>query len=94
MYHNRFFLALTVDKNTTKFKEWLDIASLVELKPNTDVIDVLGYFAYETVREVGHSLTVVHPQREWWLPYSWGQIKHLDSEINTDNVYGLIPTSF
>jgi len=56
VYHNRFFLALTVDKNTTKFKEWLDIASLVELKPNTDVIEVLGYFAYESVREVGHSL--------------------------------------
>lgn len=67
MCHNRFFLAPTVDKNITTFKEWLDIASLVELKPNTDVIEVLGYYAYETVREVGHSLTVVHSQREWWL---------------------------
>ena len=57
-----FCLVLTVDKNTAKFKEWLDVGSLVELKPNSDVIEVLGFFAYETVREVGQSLPVVRPQ--------------------------------
>ena len=51
-----FCLVLTVDKNTAKFKEWLDVGSLVELKPNSDVIEVLGFFAYETVREVRRSV--------------------------------------
>lgn len=41
-------LMLLLDKNTTKFKEWLGI----EQKPNQEVVEVFGYLAYETVREV------------------------------------------
>ena len=41
------------DKNTTKFKEWLDIAKLIpSYKPSQGVIELFGYLAYETVQEV------------------------------------------
>lgn len=40
------------EKNRAKFKEWLDIGSIVDTKPNQDVIEVIGYLAYETVHEV------------------------------------------
>lgn len=37
-----------LDKSTSKFKDWLGI----EQKLNQEVIEVFGYLAYETVREV------------------------------------------
>lgn len=41
-----------VDKKAGKFKEWLDCASLIDMKPNTPVMDVFSYLAYETVGQV------------------------------------------
>lgn len=35
-----------------KFKEWLKIDSYSELKPTQDMMEVLSYLAYDTVREV------------------------------------------
>ena len=41
------------DKNTAKFKEWLDINTLIpSYKPSQAVIELFGYLAYETVQEV------------------------------------------
>lgn len=42
-----------VDKKAGKFKEWLDCTSLIDMKPNTPVMDVFSYLAYETVGQVG-----------------------------------------
>lgn len=40
------------DKKAGKFKEWLKIGSYSELKPTQEVVEVLSYLAYDTVREV------------------------------------------
>ena len=41
-----------VDKKAGKFKEWLDCASLIDLKPNTPVMEIFSFLAYETVAQV------------------------------------------
>ena len=41
------------DKKAGKFKEWLDCASLIDMKPNTPVMEVFSFLAYETVGQVG-----------------------------------------
>ncbi|XP_020632506.1 transcription initiation protein SPT3 homolog isoform X2 [Orbicella faveolata] len=40
------------NKKAGKFKEWLDCASLIDMKPNTPVMDVFSYLAYETVGQI------------------------------------------
>ena len=40
------------DKKAGKFKEWLDCTSLIDMKPNTPVMDVFSFLAYETVGQV------------------------------------------
>jgi hypothetical protein len=49
----------TLDKKAGKFKEWLDYSNLTDLKPNTPVMEVFSYLAYETVGQV-HSLLSHH----------------------------------
>ena len=44
------------DKKPVKFKEWLKIGSHSELKPNQELIEVLSYLAFETVREVSRKV--------------------------------------
>ena len=48
----------TPDKNTAKFVEWLDLGSLTDFKLSQEVIEVFGYLAYETVREVRQRRTI------------------------------------
>jgi len=40
------------NKKAGKFKEWLDCASLIDMKPNTPVMDVFSFLAYETVGQI------------------------------------------
>ncbi|XP_073254978.1 transcription initiation protein SPT3 homolog isoform X1 [Porites lutea] len=40
------------NKKAGKFKEWLDCASLIDMKPNTPVMEVLSFLAYETVGQI------------------------------------------
>lgn len=46
----------SVDKNTTKFGEWLHLNSLVDTKLSQEVIEVFGYLAYEIVKDVSSQL--------------------------------------
>ncbi|XP_006813301.2 transcription initiation protein SPT3 homolog [Saccoglossus kowalevskii] len=39
-------------KKASKFKEWLDCSHLVDIKPNPLAMEVLSYFAYETVAQI------------------------------------------
>ncbi len=48
----------SLEKNASKFKEWLGIGSIVDLKPNQEVTEVIGYLAYETVREASNHLSL------------------------------------
>ena len=41
-----------LDKKAGKFKEWIDCSSLIDMKPNTPVMEVFSYLAYETVAQV------------------------------------------
>ena len=43
---------LSSDKNVGKFREWLSLQSATGQRPGHDVMEVLGYLAYDTVREV------------------------------------------
>lgn len=56
LHHSRrwgyWLLLSTAEKNTQKFIEWLDLSSLTDFKLSQEVIEVFGYLAYETVREV------------------------------------------
>ncbi|XP_074625754.1 transcription initiation protein SPT3 homolog isoform X4 [Acropora palmata] len=40
------------NKKAGKFKEWLDCASLIDLKPNTPVMEIFSFLAYETVAQI------------------------------------------
>ncbi|CAH3035361.1 unnamed protein product [Pocillopora meandrina] len=40
------------NKKAGKFKEWLDCASLIDMKPNTPVMEVFSFLAYETVGQI------------------------------------------
>lgn len=51
-YKNQDSFCYLLDKKAGKFKEWLDCASLIDMKPNTPVMDVFSYLAYETVGQV------------------------------------------
>lgn len=42
-----------------KFKDWILSGASIEIKPNAFALEVLSYFAYETVAEVGH-LSGIH----------------------------------
>ena len=52
------------DKKAGKFKEWLKIGSHSELKPNQELIEVLSYLAFETVREVSRKVVKYWNQSE------------------------------
>ena len=51
------------DKKAGKFKEWLMIGSHSEPKPTQELIEVLSYLAFETVREV--SRKVIHSIKDY-----------------------------
>lgn len=40
------------NKKAGKFKEWLDCASLIDMKPNTPVMEIFSFLAYETVGQI------------------------------------------
>ncbi|RMX54548.1 hypothetical protein pdam_00004566 [Pocillopora damicornis] len=40
------------NKKAGKFKEWLDCASLIDMKPNTPVMEVFSFLAYEIVGQI------------------------------------------
>ena len=46
------YLFFVADKKAGKFKEWLDVSSLIEVKPSGGVMEILSYMAYETVGQV------------------------------------------
>ncbi|XP_062511607.1 transcription initiation protein SPT3 homolog isoform X2 [Corticium candelabrum] len=39
-------------KKLSKFRDWLDCGSLIDLKPGSAVLEVFGYLAYETVGQL------------------------------------------
>ena len=45
-------MQIFIDRKVSKFKEWLKIGSYNEVKPTQEVMEVLCYLAYDTVREV------------------------------------------
>ena len=47
------YLLFVADKKAGKFKEWLDVSSLIEVKPSGGVMEILSYMAYESVGQVG-----------------------------------------
>lgn len=63
------------DKKAGKFKEWLKIGSHSELKPNQELIEVLSYLAFETVREVSRKVVKrwnhSSKKRRFHIHYIW-----------------------
>lgn len=51
-YTSDEMIILFADRKAGKFKEWLKIGSYSELQPTQEVMEVLNYLAYDTVREV------------------------------------------
>ena len=52
IYTSDEMIILFADRKAGKFKEWLKIGSYSELQPTQEVMEVLNYLAYDTVREV------------------------------------------
>lgn len=43
---------LSTSLSAKKFREWIHSSNYLEVKPNDDIIDVLGFLAFEVVREL------------------------------------------
>lgn len=48
-----------VFKKAKKFREWLNVGNLIDTKPNDDVVEILGYLAWEIVRKLAEVSLVV-----------------------------------
>jgi transcription initiation protein SPT3 len=46
-------------KKAKKFREWLSLSKFVEVRPNDDVIEILGFLAWEIVRIITETAVVV-----------------------------------
>ena len=46
-------MACFPDRNAAKLKTWLEAGSSADFKLTPEVVEVLGYLAYETIKEVG-----------------------------------------
>ena len=53
-----FLLFTVTDKKAGKFKEWIDCPSLIDMKPNTPIMEVFSHLAYETVDQVNVSVSL------------------------------------
>ena len=56
---------IVLDKKAGKFKEWLDVSSLIEVKPSGAVMEILSYMAYETVGQVTNLCPFSYPFYLW-----------------------------
>jgi transcription initiation protein SPT3 len=46
-------------KKAKKFREWLSLSKFVEVRPNDDVIEILGFLAWEIVRIITETAVLV-----------------------------------
>lgn len=46
-------------KKAKKFREWLSLSKFVEVRPNDDVIEILGFLAWEIVRIITETAVIV-----------------------------------
>lgn len=53
-----------VFKKAKKFREWLNLGRFVDSKPNDDVIEILGYLAWENVRRLAEFALRVKDSQE------------------------------
>ena len=66
------------DKKAGKFKEWLDVSSLIEVKPSGAVMEILSYMAYETVGQVKSNflcfifLARIHYRQKAFISFTFG----------------------
>ncbi|XP_044177908.1 transcription initiation protein SPT3 homolog isoform X3 [Acropora muricata] len=68
------------NKKAGKFKEWLDCASLIDLKPNTPVMEIFSFLAYETVAQ-GSAASLSYSSGDCLLPH------HIREAIRRYNHY-------
>ena len=50
-------------KKLKRFREWCDMQKIYDAKANSDVIDILGFFAYEIIRSLTE--TALELKKEW-----------------------------
>jgi hypothetical protein len=51
-------------KKNKKFRDWLNIQKYIDMKPNDDVIEILGYIAWETVAKITKAALIVKKEME------------------------------
>ncbi|KAG1496041.1 hypothetical protein G6F47_006331 [Rhizopus delemar] len=49
-------------RKSKKFRDWVNMSSIVDIKPNDDIIDCLGFLAYEIVSKI--TLTAIKIKRD------------------------------
>eukprot|EP00794_Sanderia_malayensis_P000383 gene383-1016_t len=52
------------NKKAGKFKEWLDISSLIDVKPSGAVMEILSFIAYETIGQIVDLALLVKQDQE------------------------------
>lgn len=68
------FIWYLTDKRAGKFKEWIDCASLIDMKPNTPIMEIFSYLAYETIGQVTNCVV-------WHCRWSWNAFLLLFSKF-------------
>lgn len=63
-------------KKAKKFREWLSLGKFVEVRPNDDVIEILGFLAWEIVRIITETAVLVKERFE--------QTKIANSHLQSD----------
>ena len=51
-------------KKNKKFRDWLNIQKYIDMKPNDDVIEILGYIAWETVAKITKAGLIIKREME------------------------------
>jgi len=70
------------NKKAGKFKEWLDVSSLIEVKPSGGVMEILSYMAYETVGQIVDLALLVKQDQEVLDPVMTTTYPSINPESN------------
>lgn len=69
-------------KKAKKFREWAQISQICELRPNDDVIDILGFLTFEIVCSLTEEATIIKSAEERMIRQSLLKLGALNKEIN------------
>ncbi|XP_065057077.1 transcription initiation protein SPT3 homolog [Rhopilema esculentum] len=77
------------NKKAGKFKEWLDVSSLIDVKPSGAVMEILSYMAYETVGQIVDLALIVKQDQEVTDPVKAAMPPSINPETNLMKIFSI-----